>query len=183
MDACIPPMRPPFGFCSRQFPVVQTTWTRKWPVYSSTSVAELSPSSRVAGDLCPLYLSEIWQGPTLACSPRERECHTDSYIYVRISMIITLSACARDKAIDFVCRLSQTVYLSSVCLLSSWKTPRSPHVAIWVTNKYMYNETVKYCIFIGHAYQLQGHVCFLLMQTIVQRTIDRDIFAGKMFRS
>ena len=98
-------------------------------------------------------------------------------------VIITTRACARGKAIGFVC-------LSSVCRLSVvivvTKIARSGHLDIWETCRY--NETVemgkklallcfellgkahechKYCVFIDHTYWLLCWpcMCFLLMRT------------------
>ena len=86
--------------------------------------------------------------------------------------IFTLRACARGKAIGFVC------CLSVVCLFAViMKITRSLHLGIWVTRKYnvtveiieklasLYfkslgkaHECHKNRAFIGHTYQLQGHV-------------------------
>ena len=89
-------------------------------------------------------------------------------------IFITLRACARGKAISFVCLLSVVVV----------KIARSPHLGISsVTCKYdksieigdklasLYFKSIgkahechKYGVFIGHAYRLQA-MCYLLMHT------------------
>ena len=87
-----------------------------------------------------------------------------------MSHIITLRACARGKAIGFVCLLSAIVM----------KIARSPHLGIWrlvsMTNpsksvKNWFNNALNQLAgpgvsqircFIGHTYRLQA-MCYLLM--------------------
>ena len=103
-------------------------------------------------------------------------------IIVASLSLITPRACARGKAVGFVCLLSVVVT----------KIARSPHLGIWATRKY--DESVeigdklvslcfeligkayechKYCVFVGHAYRLQA-VCDLLMRTSPKNYVGKD---------